>query len=171
MNKIIAVLMISVLFLNLAPEGFPKAMTLVEQAEADAAADMKPGAWFLLGTMAPLGCLIGYAIGTAIDPKPVKSDYFSYSCWTIPNAAQLDGACIGGVVGHLILPVSYLLMPISPSPERLLGKPPEYVSAYTSVYKRHTRASRLRSMTAGVAIGTAISCLFGLSIWEDLQQQ
>ena len=43
MNKIIAVLMISVLFLNLAPHGFPEAISLVEQAQADAAADMKPG--------------------------------------------------------------------------------------------------------------------------------
>ena len=28
--------------------------------------------WFLLGTMAPLGCVIGYALGTAIDPKSIQ---------------------------------------------------------------------------------------------------
>ena len=119
--------------------------------------------------MAPLSCLAGYAIGTSIDSKPVESDYFSYGCWTIPNDTQINGSCIGGVVGGLILLVS-LQTPVNPSPEHLLGKPPEYVSAYTSVYKRHTRSSRLRSMTAGVAVGTAVSCLFGLRIWEDLQE-
>lgn len=170
MTPNIAVLMIGIMFFNLAGNCFPQPIDVESQAKTDATADMKPAAWFLLGAMPPIGCLIGYAIGTSIDPKPVKSDYYSYGCWTTPNETQINSACIGGVVGVLMLPVSYALMPINPSPERLLGKPPEYVSAYTSVYKRHTRDSRITSAASGFAVGSAISCLFGLSIWKNLQE-
>ena len=170
MNRSIAVLMISVLFFNLAVNCFPQDIYPHDQAKVDAEADMSSDAWFLLGALAPVGCLIGYAIGTAIDPKSVKSDYFSYSCWTTPNETQINSACTGLAVGMLMLPVSMAAIPVNPSPERFLGKSPEYVSAYTTVYKQQTQNSRMKMMAAGVAVGSVITTLIGMVIWDDLQQ-
>ena len=102
--------------------------------------------WFLLGTMAPLGCLIGYAIGTVIDPKPMQSYHIGWDFGSSPNETQINGACIGGAVGLLMLPVASVLTPAIPVAEHLLGKPSEYVLAYTTAYKRHTYSSRLRGL-------------------------
>ena len=168
MNRSIAVLMISVSLFNLAANCFPQDIYPHDQAKVDAEADMSSDTWFLLGAMAPLGCLTGCAVGTAIDARFGSSDFFSYLLYLpSPSNAQGYGACIGGVVGLSMFPVASVLRPVIPAPERLLGKSPEYVSAYTAAYEQQIRSARLRSAAAGVAVGTAVSCLFGLSMWED----
>ena len=80
-----------------------------------------------------------------------------------------------GVAGNLPLGAvavggAYFYQPVPPA-ERLLGKPPAYVSAYTDAYKASSRNLRLSAAAKGALGGTAIFCLLGvLNIrpWKDL---
>lgn len=165
MTRNIAVLMIGIVFFNLAGNCFPQSIDVESQAKADAETDVNEAVWFLLGAMVPLGCLIGCTIGTAIDSESGSSGDIVLQYYPLPNDSQVSGACIGGAVGLSMLQVGHLLRPAKPTPERLLGKPPKYVSAYTSAYEQQTQSSRIKSAASGFAIGTAISCLLGRNIW------
>ena len=72
------------------------------------------------------------------------------------------------------LPIAYATsVQPSPPPERLLGKSPEYVKAYTSVYVKNVKRLRNRSMIMGYAVPTLLgalgSLLLGTILLEDKQ--
>ena len=153
MKKITTLLMATLLILSLVHNGVSEIITPDKQAEIDAVSDINQEAWFLLGAALPLSCATGYLVGTMIDASP---DTFLFT-FTSPNDAQFFGCCIGGITGLSAWRIAFALNPATPAPERLLGKSPEYVSAYTDVYKRRARNSRLKSMVSGTVVGAGIA--------------
>ena len=123
MTKIVAIFMIGVLFFNISINCFPQVIDPVNQAKADASADMSQRSWFLLGAFLPLSPIIGCLAGSAVNNTSSGSLVIG-----LPNDTQFGGAITLGLTGCLVLPLSISKMPIRPSPEKLLGKSPEYYS-------------------------------------------
>ena len=153
MKKISTLLIATLLILSLIHNGVSEILTPDKQAEIDAVSDKNQEAWFLLGAALPLSCATGYLVGTMINASP---DTFLFT-FTSPNDAQFFGCCIGGITGLSAWRIAFALNPATPTPERLLGKSPEYVSAYTDAYKRQARNSRLKSMVSGTVVGAGIA--------------
>ena len=69
------------------------------------------------------------------------------------DVSPVESCGIGGILvfGILAMPICVHLYPHSPSPppERLLGKSPEYIQAYTQAYKSRTVLLRKIFVTAG----------------------
>ena len=85
-----------------------------------------------------------------------------------PNDTQCNSAYIGAAVGVVSLPIALLTSRINPSPERFLGKPPEYVEAYTFTYTRKTRSNRLKSAMLGATLGTLAGCLLSWLAYQNI---
>ena len=166
MIRDIAVFMISVLFFNMALYALPESLTVKDQAKVDAKADFNEGNWALLGAFTPLGCCVGFGVASIFAPEPANSAWITMSI-TTPNETQFNGAYIGAAIGCLTLPLSIALTPINPPPERLLGKPPEYISAYTREYKRETQQRRITSAGSGALIGAGLGCLISLIAFQN----
>lgn len=124
------------------------------QAEAEAEAyrdvnhDMKESLWFLSGLVGGsaglvTGCASGILAGILIGDSNILPD----------ELPPVESCGIGGILlfGVLAAPICVHLYPHSPSPppERLLGKPPEYVAAYTQAYRSKAISLRKRWVTAG----------------------
>ena len=151
MFRISAFLMATLLLFSTMPVSLAQQQDSVQaQAKADAHRDvdrdMRESLWFLAGLVgssagAVTGCasgiLAGYLIGDLLPDD-------------IPT---IEGCGIGGVLlfGILAAPICVYLYPHSPSPplERLLGKTPEYVAAYTQAYRSKVISLRKRWVTAG----------------------
>lgn len=58
----------------------------------------------------------------------------------------------------LAIPHAFLMDPSIPI-DRLIGKPPEYVDAYTRVFRQHAKRRRLQAAAIGCGIGAVISAL------------
>ena len=79
-----------------------------------------------------------------------------------------------GVAGNLPLGAiavggAYVYQPVPP-PDRLLGKPAEYVTVYTDTYKARSRNLRLSAAAKGALGGAAVFCLLGvikIRPWAD----
>ena len=142
------------------------ANTVVLKAEADAeqeaSSDTNKIFWFGAGFAActigcPVGGCLGCGIGSIVDPS-----YFFDS----------TGQGIGGMVGltaGVLIPIVriYNNQPHLP-PERLIGKSPEYVESYTSVYKTKARVLRTKLAVAGATTGcglTILGCLVSVIEW------
>ena len=120
------------------------------QAEADASADMSSISkteWFILGGLgSAVGCFLGCAGGCLLGK--VNSDYTSVP---ISNT-QAHFAFAGGILlGVCAVPTAVFVYPhnVTPPSERLLGKSPEYIEAYTQAYKSRTTLLRKIFVTAG----------------------
>ena len=115
------------------------------QAEADASADMSDKSkakWFLLGGVgSTAGCLLG-CIGGALLGGP------GYESTNSQAYFMLAGSVLCGVCAVLIAVFRYPHN-VTPPPERLLGKSPEYMEAYTQAYKSRTVLLRKIFVTAG----------------------
>lgn len=108
------------------------------QAKRDAEADVNNLLWAGVGCAVfpsiALGGLIGWGAGS-LGPQSNVSDGVS--------SQQACGVSIGAMVGCLVpLAVAYNYK-LTPPPERLLGKSPEYIDVYTDTYKKRTRQLRL----------------------------
>ena len=120
-------------------------------AEQDASNDLNKPLWFLVG-MAAVGCAmiggyVGCLAGDAID-SAYSSGGLEYS---LGEGAAILG-CIGFAVGVSAPFIGiYYNYQGSPPPERLLGKSPEYVEAYTNAYKVKARSLRTSMAVAGAA--------------------
>ena len=141
------------------------------QAEADASADISKGDWFMLGGWGTtLGCFLGCAGGCFLGgllPHPDKSVSYNFPSTTQANFG-LAGAILLGVCA---VPATVFIYPhnVTPPPERLLGKPPEYIETYTQAYKSRTTLLHKIFVTAGsvtsnLVLMTMISW-FGLRAW------
>ncbi|MEO0076897.1 MAG: hypothetical protein ABIK19_04470 [candidate division WOR-3 bacterium] len=67
----------------------------------------------------------------------------------------MGAGCVLGVVGIL---VAYLVEP-SPPASRLMGKSPEYVTAYTDHYKSVSKSEQGKKAITGCAIGYGLAAI------------
>ncbi len=151
MFRISAFLMATLLLFSTMPVSLAQQqVTAQAQAKADAHKDvnrdMRESFWFLSGLVgSSAGAFTGCASG--ILAGYLMGDFLPDDIPTI------EGCGIGGVLlfGILAAPICVHLYPHSPSPpsERLLGKTPEYVAAYTQAYRSKVISLRKRWVTAG----------------------
>ena len=147
MFRVSAFLMATLLLLSATPIGFAQQNTVQAQAETDASADMSDRSkarWFLLGGFGStvgclLGCAGGFLLGT-LNSSNSRSD--------TPVNCAFAGAVL---LGACAVPTAVFRYPYNPTPppERLLGKSPEYIEAYTHAYKARTALLRKIFVTAG----------------------
>ncbi len=74
----------------------------------------------------------------------------------IPTASQAGCAAAGAILlGALAVPIGVHMYPhnATPPPEQLLGKSPEYIEAYTQIYKSKTASLRKTLVTKGSIAG------------------
>ena len=154
MFRISALLMATLLLFNAMPVSLAQQNPVAAQAEADANSDMSDMAkamWFTLGGLGStagclLGCVGGCALGTRVDGG--SDVLFS------PSEV---GCAVGCAIlfGALAVPIGVHMYPhnVTPPPERLLGKSPEYVEAYTQIYTSKTTSLRKRLVIAGSIAG------------------
>ena len=136
-------------------------------AEKDAIQDTNKLVWFGSG----LGCciststcaLVGCLIGGSINPPSIvedSGDIFLYDITQIGNNSNpfedgsLDEGClIGSLFGCLIPLIGVFNYKITPSPEKLIGKSPEYIEQYTKTYKNKKRIIRRNMAMTGFSTG------------------
>ena len=156
MFRISVFLMATLLLFSTIPVSFAQENPMQAQAEADALRDidhdMKKGWWFMFGLVgSSVGCAAGGAGGFLFGlPIVVSSDA---NCISFVSDDPLLSCSIAGSIlfGVLIVPAAVFIYPHNPSPplERFLGKTPEYIKAYTQVYRSKTISLRKRLVTAG----------------------
>lgn len=124
-------------------------------AEQDARSDTNKILWFGTGFAAfAIGCPVGACTGCCVG-SIVAPSYFYDS----DSIAQGIGSLIGLTVGVLVPFIGIYRYQSHPSPERLIGKSPEYVEFYTDAYKAKTRLIRTEAAAAGAAIGCGLIML------------
>ena len=143
-----------------------KANTVALKAEAaaeqDASSDTNKIFWFGAGFAAcaigcPVGGCLGCGVGSIVDPS-----YF------FDSTGQGIGSMVGLMAGVLIPIVRIYNYQPHPPPERLIGKSPEYVESYTSVYETKARLLRTKLAAAGATTGcglTILGCLVSVVEW------
>ena len=141
MFRVSAFFMATLLLFSTMPISLAQEHAVQAQAEADASADMSKADWFMLGGWgSTLGCFLGCAGGCFLG------GLVPYS------GTQEDFALAGAILlGVCAVPTAVFVYPhnVTPPPERLLGKSPEYIEAYTQAYKSRTTLLRKIFVTAG----------------------
>ena len=127
------------------------------QAKRDAEADMNNInnrlSWAGVGGASLLltaGCVVGLGVGLE------NHQFFS----GLSNDAEIlatigvfgAGTCAAGAAGAGTLYFLTHHYPLTPPPERLIGKTPEYVNAYTDTYKKRTQQLRLGHAVGGMVL-------------------
>ena len=150
MCRLSAFFIVTLLLFSTMPISFAQQNTVQAQAEADASADMSDASkvdWFLLGGVgSTMGCFLGCAAGCLL--ARVNPGYTS----EFLSDTQLRFAFAGAtLLGVFAVPTAVFVYPHNPTPppERLLGKSPEYIQAYTHAYKSRTALLRKIFVTAG----------------------
>ena len=144
MFHVSAVLMTTLLLFSMMPVSLAQQQTAKAQAEADASADMSKAKWFLLGGVgSTAGCLLGCVVGSSLG-KTIFSNESSNSQMNCTLAGSL-------LLGVCAVPIGVQIYPhnVTPPSERLLGKSPEYIEAYTQAYKSRAGLLRKIFVTAG----------------------
>ena len=150
MFRVSVFLMALLLLFSTTPVSLAQLNAVKAQAETDASADMSDMAkakWFLLGGLgSTVGCLIGCAGGCLLGS--VNRGYTSNSVSNTQANFAFAGAILLGVCA---VPITVFGYPhnVTPPPERLLGKSPAYIQAYTQAYKSRTVLLRKIFVTAG----------------------
>ena len=131
-------------------------------AERDASNDLNKPLWFLAG-MSAVGCAliggyVGCLAGSSIDSGGGGLGFAPL----IDFSDSVGIGCLIGLTAGALAPLMGIYYYQSnPPPERLLGKSPEYVEAYTNAYRAKTRRLGTFWAAAGIAGGLG-SCLLGL---------
>lgn len=145
MFRVFVFFMTTLLLFSMMPVSLAQQQTAQDQAEADASADMSDrlkAKWFLLGGVgSTAGCLLG-CIGGSLLGGP------SYESTNSQAYFMFAGSVLCGVCA---VPIAVFRYPhnVTPPPERLLGKSPEYIETYTQAYKSRTVFLRKIFVTAG----------------------
>ena len=154
MFGISAFLMVILLLFSTIPVSFAQLDTVQAQAEADANSDMSDGAkamLFLLGGLgSTAGCLIGCVGGCILGTRLDGGSDLLFS------PSEVGCAVASAILlGAFAMPLGVDLYPhnVTPPPERLLGKSPEYVEAYTQIYTSKITSLRKRLVIAGSIAG------------------
>ena len=141
MFRVSAFFMATLLLFSMMPVSLAQQNAAQTQAEADASADISKADWFMLGGLgSTLGCFLGCAGGCFLGGLGPH------------RGAQEDLALAGGILlGVCAVPTAVFVYShnVTPPPERLLGKSPEYIEAYTQAYKSRTTLLRKIFVTAG----------------------
>lgn len=158
MFRIPVLLMATLLIFSTMPVSLAQQDAVQAQAKADAKVDMAGMSevmWSLLGGLgSTAGCLLGCAggclLGARLDP------YGGSDILLIPFPSQ--AGCAAGLailLGGLAMPLGVHMYPHNaiPPPERLLGKSPEYIEAYTQIYKSEIASLRKTLVTKGSIAG------------------
>ena len=150
MFRVSVLFMATLLLFSMMPVGFAQQHAVQAQAEADASADMSSISkteWFILGGLgSAVGCFLGCTGGCLfgkVNP--------GYTSAPISNT-QAHFALVGSILlGVCAVPTVVFVYPhnVTPPPERLLGKSPEYIEVYTQAYKSRTTLLRKIFVTAG----------------------
>lgn len=158
MFRLLAFLTIAIFAFNMLPSSYAQELSVQAQAEADAKKDLGPifkSDFFSMSlTVGCLGCLVGSCtgllIGGTIDDS--SGSFFGYG----PNDTEGTGCCVGAILLGVVPALLYInLNPYKPNPpsERLLGKPPEYIVAYTRSYQSATAKLSKEYVTIGTLVG------------------
>lgn len=144
----------TLLLFSTIPVSLAQQQIMQSQAETDAHTDikhdMKEILWFTAGLVGSsagtvTGCASGGLVGLLISSET--------NCISAIFDDPIESCSIAGTIlfGVLAVPICVHLYPHSPTPppERLLGKPPEYVAAYTHAYRSKAISLRKRWVTAG----------------------
>ena len=143
--------------------------TVEVQAKRDAEADMNNInnrlSWAGVGAASLLltaGCVVGLEVG--VENNQFFSGLSADAEILATVGVLLAGTCAAGAAGAGTLYFLTHYYPLTPPPERLIGKTPEYVNAYTDAYKKETRRLRFGHALAGImfscgAIGILSSLL------------
>ena len=158
MLRISVFLMVILLLFSTTPVSFAQLDTVQAQAEADANSDMSDGAkamLFLLGGLgSTAGCLIGCVGGCMLGTRLGTHANGEYDVLFSPSEV---GCAVASAIllGAFAMPLGVDLYPhnVTPPPERLLGKSPEYVEAYTQIYTSKITSLRKRLVIAGSITG------------------
>ena len=121
------------------------------QAESDAKKDVGK----ITTALTPFAMGMGSAFAGAM------SGVMTACCTNLVASDELgEAACVfAGVAGaspFFLALVKHYNAPPPPPIERLIGKPPEYVKAYTDTYGKKMRSKRLKAASAGAAAGLGI---------------
>ena len=150
MFRILPLFMATLLLFNMMPVCLAQQNDTQAIAKADASADMSNSSkadWFMLGVWgSTLGCFLGCAGGCLLGK--LNQGHISGSI----DATQANFALVGGtLLGVCAVPIAVFVYPhnVTPPPERLLGKSPEYIEAYTQAYKSRTTLLRKIFVTTG----------------------
>ena len=150
MFRILPLFMATLLFFSMMPVSLAQQNGAQAQAKADASADMSnmsKADWFMLGGWgSTLGCFLGCAGGCLL--AKLNPGHISDSI----SATQVHFTLVGGILlGVCAVPTAVFVYPhnVTSPPERLLGKSPEYIEAYTQAYKSRTTLLRKIFVTAG----------------------
>ena len=127
-----------------------------KDAEKDAISKANRMSWLGTGSAiavggAIVGAIIGFVGGTIVNPEDAGGGIM-----ILPNNEQASGAGIGAIIGIIapLVGINYTNVKI-PS-QKLVGKSPEYVLAYTEAYKKKARSER-NKMTIVGAVGTCLA--------------
>ncbi len=96
------------------------------------------------------------------DAKRDVQEPYGWLAGTFCASAAL-GCLIGGVIA-----ITAQVIPPTPPVNRLIGKTPAYVDAYTDTYKKEVRIKRLIHTSAGCLGGTAVSVWIVLNFYPEL---
>ena len=127
-------------------------------AERDVNRDIDKSLWFGRGvcvTASGSACLVaGAVIGFTRDAEPTG---FGFG----PGPCTIWGGLSGLAVGISVPSIAIVNYQATPPPERILGKSPAYVLAYTLAYKKEMRRLRIEWAAAGAATGCAGLLMLG----------
>ena len=107
------------------------------------------GAWFAAGYMAMSASVIVLILGVQ-----AKEGYATDLLRTIDN----NLICFSGAYGAYILAPTAIaiLHTATPPADRLLGKSPDWINAYTKAYQKNMRRYRAASTLVGGCVGGAV---------------
>ena len=160
MSHILAFFMATLLLFGTMPVSLAQQQSLQAQAEADAHRDvnrdMRESLWFLSGLMSSgVGCAAGGTGGFLFGL--LIGGISETNCISFISDDPLESCTIAGAIlcGVLTVPTAIFIYPHKPSPppERLLGKSPEYIEAYTQIYKSEIASLRKTLVTKGSIAG------------------
>ena len=144
----------------------------IQKGKVDAIADISKPTWFIVGAcVPPAAALVGMTMGAALAPPTAnvsvrESDYFGHSCLTASGSCSTGGVGPGlviGAMGGILIPLSIANSKAKTPPERLLGKSPEYVDAYSTTYVKQVKGIRVQWLATG-----CLASSFSLFIFSQL---
>ena len=125
----------------------------IKDGERDAIRTSKSKRMSWIGTGSALavgGAIIG-AIGGCIGGTIVNSESGGGGVMILPNDEQMAGVGIGAIIGIIAPLVGMNFTGVKVPSQRLVGKSPEYVEAYTEAYKKKVRSEKAKLTLAGAA--------------------
>ena len=133
------------------PDADPVSLNAKAAAKQDASNDSKRLLWVGVGAgVGIVGCAVGTVVGIRVGSMldPVDTGLLF-----VNSTGENTGCLMGAGIGIFAPLMGIYRYPVHPPSERLIGKSPEYVAAYTDAYQETTRSQRTKSAAAGAGLG------------------